>query len=83
MASTASPPPARPPHRYKTLLLPILIHGSFDFAQFLLSDGYLAIVGFVLGVLIVVLSYVYIRKREPSFVYKPPLIRENLDMELY
>lgn len=52
-----------PRDRYKTLLLPIFIHGSFDFAQFLLSEGYLAIIGFVLGVLIVVCSYVYIRKR--------------------
>lgn len=41
----------------------MFIHGLYDFLQFLLAEGYLAIIGFVLGVLIVLLSYIYIRKR--------------------
>lgn len=53
--------------RYKTLILPVFIHGTYDFVTFMLPEGYLAIVGFVIGVLIVVLSYVYIRKRKPTF----------------
>jgi RsiW-degrading membrane proteinase PrsW (M82 family) len=47
---------------YKTLILPILIHGTYDFATFVLSQGYLAVVGFAIGVLIVVGSYLYIRR---------------------
>ncbi|GAB5029568.1 protease required for anti-sigma degradation [Nannochloropsis oceanica] len=48
---------------YKTLILPVLIHGTYDFASFVLASGNLAIVGFAIGVVIVISSYVYVRKR--------------------
>ena len=60
------------------MILPVFVHGLYDFLQFLLSDGYLAIVGFALGVLIVFFSYLYVRKRECNAIHADARARAPL-----
>jgi hypothetical protein len=47
--------------RYKTLLLPIFVHGTYDFVTFLFSSDSLWLVGFALDIIIVVGTYLYVR----------------------
>lgn len=53
-----------PSIRYKTLILPILVHGTYDLVLFMLATKTVyVVIGFIISVLIVVGTYLYIRRR--------------------
>lgn len=59
--------------RYKTLVGPVMVHGTFDYVIFMLMNGVMQRnMGSLLGLLIVVSTFLYVRSRYLSMVRAYP-----------